>query len=123
MRALREVVFASALLLPAPLYAQVVELVMVEQRGCNWCERWDAEIAAAYPKTPEGKAAPLRRVDLHALPDAMTFASPPRYTPTFVLMVDNVEAGRIEGYPGEDFFWLMLAALLDEHADWKEGSL
>jgi hypothetical protein len=34
------------------------------------------------------------------------------FTPTFVLMVDGVEASRIEGYPGEDFFWGLLGQML-----------
>lgn len=37
------------------------ELVMFEQKGCVWCQRFDREIAPAYDKTTEGKRAPLRR--------------------------------------------------------------
>ena len=39
-------------------------LVYVEQQGCFYCEIWDEEIAAIYPKTPEGKFAPLLRLDI-----------------------------------------------------------
>jgi hypothetical protein len=38
------------------------------------------------------------------------------FTPTFVLVVDGVEANRLEGYPGEDFFWGMV-----EHMVIEEG--
>ena len=31
---------------------------------------------------------------------------PIRYTPTFVLAEDGKEVGRIEGYPGDEFFWV-----------------
>lgn len=89
-------------------------LLMVEQPGCGWCARWDAEIAPAYPDTEEGARAPLDRVMLReAPPPGVTFRRPVRYTPTFVLLEDGAELGRIEGYPGADFFWPMLAALLD----------
>ena len=27
-------------------------LLMAEEDGCYWCERWHSEIAAIYPKTP-----------------------------------------------------------------------
>ena len=43
--------------LPAP----AAEMLMLEQPGCAWCKRFNAEIAPAWPNTDEGKAAPLRR--------------------------------------------------------------
>jgi hypothetical protein len=70
-------------------FASAAELVMVEQTGCHWCERWDAEISHIYPKTEEGQRAPLRRVDLRDLPVDLTFRSPPVFTPTFVLVQDG----------------------------------
>lgn len=89
------------------------QLVMVEEHGCMWCARWNTEISEIYPKTPEGQAAPLRRMDIRAsYPQELTFARPLFFTPTFVLMVDNVEVSRIEGYPGEDFFWGLLKQML-----------
>ena len=36
----------------------------------------------------------------------------PVFTPTFVLVREGRELARIEGYPGEDFFWGLLAAML-----------
>lgn len=91
------------------------ELVMVEEHGCVWCERWNSELSAIYPKTVEGKAAPLRRMDIHdTRPDDIEFARSLHFTPTFVLVVDGVEKGRIEGYPGEDFFWGLLGRMLTD---------
>ncbi|KIN61048.1 Regulatory protein SoxS [Sulfitobacter noctilucae] len=101
-----------------PLWA--AELVMVEQNGCHWCAQWNAEISHIYPKTEEGQSAPLRRVDLRDLPDDLEFTSPPVFTPTFVLVEDGRELGRIEGYAGDEFFWFLLARLLDENAIAKE---
>ena len=95
---------------PAP--AQTM-LLMAEEQGCLWCARWDREIAAIYPKTPEGRAAPLLRFDVHRDPPAgVRLAGRILYTPTFVLVRDGSEIGRIEGYPGEDFFWGLLGTLL-----------
>ncbi|WP_239113276.1 hypothetical protein [Shimia biformata] len=101
--------------LPAPALAELT-LLMVEERGCVWCARWDREISEIYPKTPEGRAAPLRRVDIHApLPDGVAVSRPLVFTPTFVLLDDGSEVGRIEGYPGEDFFWGLLGRMLNDH--------
>lgn len=95
------------------------ELVMVEQRGCVYCIRWHADVGPEYPITPEGRFAPLRVVDLRALPDDLALVRRPVFTPTFILTRDGQEIGRIEGYPGEDFFWGLLGRLLaGADADW-----
>ena len=85
------------------------ELIMVELAGCEWCEVWDREIAPVLPKTPEGKCATLRLVDLHAPgSDILKHMKPVIYTPTFVVMEQGKEVGRVLGYAGEDFFWFLL---------------
>jgi len=110
-----------ATLLPAALRA--TELIMVEQDGCVYCVAWKDKIGPIYPKTPEGKFAPLRMVDLHdGPPDGITYARKVTFTPTFILIENNTEIGRIEGYPGEDFFWWMLEKLLKEKTDFDSTS-
>ncbi|MEY3003185.1 MAG: regulatory protein SoxS [Pseudomonadota bacterium] len=95
------------------------ELVMVEQRGCSYCKSWHADVGPEYPITPEGRFAPLRVVDLRALPDDLILVRRPVFTPTFVLTLDGREIARLEGYPGEDFFWVLLDQLLRQgDADW-----
>lgn len=87
-----------------------VALIMFDDKGCPWCRRWRADIGAAYPNSPEGKRAPLRVVDIGApRPAGIAFAGPIRGTPTFVLVENGREVGRIFGYPGPDFWWGMLA--------------
>jgi thioredoxin-related protein len=119
-QALFAALFAALTLWPAAALAQSYELVMVEERGCAWCARWDEEIGPIYPKTAESVFAPLRRIDLNEpRPDDLTFARPVSFTPTFVLVEDGEELDRIEGYPGEDFFWMLLDKLLKEHTNFK----
>ena len=115
----RHLAFAALLVGPAAAApAADLELVMIEQPGCVYCARWDAEVAPEYPRTAEGKAAPLRRLQLRdALPADITLDSPPVFTPTFILLSDGIEQDRIEGYPGEDFFWPLLAAMIDATKD------
>lgn len=95
--------------------AQAAELVMFERAGCVWCARFDTEIAPLYGRTEEGHAAPLRRVDVgHPLPADLARIDPGPFTPTFVVVHDGREIGRIRGYPGEDFFFGLLARILLE---------
>jgi len=93
--------------------ARAAELVVFERAGCEWCEVFDREIAPIYGKTEEGLRAPLRRVDTaQPLPADLAFIEPERLTPLFVLIDNGREIGRIRGYPGEDFFWGLLDALI-----------
>lgn len=115
--AARLLLLLGFLLSPLRAGAEGLELLMFEQPGCVYCAAWDREIAPQYPLTTEGKAAPLRRLQLREpLPSGLTLDAPPVFTPTFVLVDDGVETGRIEGYPGADFFWPLLADLITEVA-------
>lgn len=98
--------------------ALAAELVMFEASYCGWCARWDEEVGGVYPKTSEGRAAPLRRVDLHAArPRDLAGIAGVRYTPTFVLLDGGREVGRIQGYPGEQRFWGLLDLQLRKMED------
>ena len=118
MRSIRNHVRAIAALLVTALTAlaspaPAAELLMFEEKWCHWCERWNEEIGVIYHKTDEGAVAPLRRLDIHdGVPDGIELARRPQYTPTFVLIDNGREIGRIEGHPGEDFFWGLLGRLL-----------
>lgn len=97
----------------AAVPAAAAELVLFEADGCRWCEAWNAEIGEIYSKTAESRIAPLRRVDIHGQrPDDLAHLRGIVYTPTFVLMEDGREVGRITGYAGEEFFWGLLGVEL-----------
>ncbi len=111
----RFLILLTALLLSAASPARGAELVMVEQNACEWCETWNEEVGGIYEKTPEGRAAPLRRINIHdPLPADLAHLSRLIFTPTFVLVDKGKEIGRIQGYPGEDFFWGLLQQLLSK---------
>ena len=94
--------------------AQAAELVMFEQKSCVWCQKFDREIAPAYDKATEGKRAPLRRLDIaQPVPADLAFVRRERFTPVFVLVDQGREIGRIRGYPGDIFFWGLLASLIE----------
>lgn len=91
------------------------ELVMVEQPGCHYCEQWNSQVSAIYPKTKVGQHAPLRREQLRAPPSDVSYARPVNFTPTFILAENGKEIGRLEGYPGEDFFWFFVEKMVAEN--------
>lgn len=117
----RRIVFAAIALLwlaAGPLFsgmADAAELVMFTSKGCPYCIKFEAEVGRVYSQTDEGRLAPLRRVeverptppDLRAIPND-------RMTPTFVLLDNGREIGRIRGYTGQDFFYGQLQRLLQD---------
>lgn len=111
MTAFRSLLIWLLVAVPVTARAETI-LVMAEEAGCYWCARWNEEIGPIYPKTAEGRTAPLVRYDLFAdAPQGVTFATRVQYTPTFILVQDGVEVSRIEGYPGQDFFWGLLGMM------------
>lgn len=114
MRSLFLSILVAFVAATVPARADMI-LIMAEEDGCYWCAKWNEEIGPIYPKTTEGKIAPLRRIDIHAdAPDDLTFDKQLHFTPTFVLMKDGIELNRIEGYPGEDFFWGLLGVMIEQ---------
>ena len=100
-------------LLGTALPALSAELVMYRRAGCPYCLAWDREIGPIYPKTEISKTLPLRHVHLDRGKDnSVELKSPIRFTPTFVVVENGKEKARIEGYPGEFFFWGVLEKLL-----------
>ncbi len=107
------VFIAATVLAPSVVpYVQAAELVMFERKNCPWCVVWNRDIGPIYAKSPEGKRAPLRRVDTRAPRPADLAHIEVRYTPTFVLMDKGKEIGRIDNYTSSLFFWPQLDALL-----------
>lgn len=102
-----------SLLLSSP--AEAAELLMFESHSCPFCDKWNKELGSVYALTPEGKRAPLRRIDDDLpWPDDIKGVRPVRYTPTFVLVEEGAEVGRITGYNSEDFFWGLLGELIED---------
>lgn len=85
-------------------------LVLIGDRGCPYCARWERDVAEGYVKSDEGRFAPLVR-RLRGAPD-VAFIPNVIYSPTFVVLVHGKEVGRIVGYQGADLFWTEIAVLL-----------
>lgn len=107
---------AACLALPAVLWpaaASAAELVMFTRDGCPWCARFEREVGPIYPRTAEGRIAPLRRVEVIAGGTSLPgLREPVVAAPSFVLFDGGREIGRITGYQGDDAFWGLLGKML-----------
>lgn len=102
-----------------PARADGVSLVMVDDPACTYCIRWNKEVGRGYARTAEGRAAPLRRVRRNA--GVLSSFAPVVYTPTFILVRNGREVGRITGYPGQLHFWEELSGLMSAAGIAKRG--
>lgn len=107
--------FLATAIVLSPALACAAELVMFERKSCIWCQRWDRDVGATYDKTQEAKLLPLRRVDLDRRDTGhILLAGPVLFTPTFVIVDNGREIGRITGYMSEDSFWGLLGTYTDK---------
>jgi thioredoxin-related protein len=112
---IRQFLFTGLLIAQPVTILQAAELLVVESDDCPYCLRFHAEIAIAYPKTEEGKTAPLRLLDIsNPMPDEYSDIKPARVTPTFILVDNGREVDRLIGYPGDEYFWFLLGQMLDK---------
>jgi len=96
-----------------PARSDAAELLVFGRDGCVWCQRWDREVGASYGKTAEAKVLPLRHVNIDRQATfSVALASPVRYTPTFVVVDNGREVGRITGYINDDAFWGLLGTFV-----------
>jgi thioredoxin-related protein len=92
---------------------QAAELIVFSSPDCSWCEVWEQEVGAIFPRTEEAKRLQLIHVDINdPLPSRLQDLETIKYTPTFVVLNQGREVGRIAGYSGEDFFWWELQEIM-----------
>jgi thioredoxin-related protein len=118
MRKLIQTTMAAVMIATAQASA-AYELIMVEQQGCHYCERWKEEIGPIYPKTDVGMFAPIRMVDITKVDSTPEIAAAVVFTPTFIITDGDREITRMEGYMSEDFFWGVLEMILERETEFK----
>ncbi|WP_246449257.1 SoxS protein [Paracoccus amoyensis] len=93
--------------------AKGVRLLMIERDGCLYCAAWDAEVGPSYAQSPTGQVAPIVAVDIDGpYPNGLALERRPVMTPTFILLQDGIELGRVEGYAGKDQFYPLIGQLM-----------
>lgn len=89
-----------------PQISTNLQLVVLEVKGCVYCDVFRRQLLETYKSSKQGKKAPIRFVDINdpALGD-LGLTEPIGMVPTFVMLEDNQEIGRIPGLMGhQDFF-------------------
>ena len=105
-------VFCSLFISSAGLAAEQarsLELVFITSEHCPFCKAWERDVGQIYDSTPYALKARLRRVDLGDVDLALPAGAVKVLgTPTFLIVENNTEIGRIEGYQSSEmFFWAL----------------
>lgn len=90
----------------APLPASNLELVVMEAEGCTYCELFRRDVLPAYQVSERAKDMPIRFLDINdATPETLGLESDIDIVPTFIVLKNHKEVGRIPGYMGPEFFF------------------
>jgi thioredoxin-related protein len=96
-----------------PAAPVAMELVVLEAPGCIYCGLFRRDVLPSYEASGRAKEMPIRFVDINdAAADALGLDSPVDIVPTFVVLKNNHEVGRIPGYTGPEFFFHTINHLL-----------
>lgn len=87
---------------PTPTF----EMVVLEVPGCIYCNVFRQRLLPTYKASKQSKQLPIRFVDVNDPAVAeIGLKQPIGIVPTFVILENNQEIGRIPGYMGRrDFF-------------------
>lgn len=98
---------------PVPHNATNLQLLVMEAPGCIYCSIFRRDVLPSYQTSERGKDMPVRFVDVNDVDKTgVTLESPIDILPTFVIVRDNKEVGRIPGYMGPENFFHSINYLL-----------
>lgn len=91
---------------PIPATPVTMELVVLEAPGCTYCGLFRRDVLPSYQASERAKEMPIRFVDINDdAANALGLDGPVDVVPTFVVLKNNSEVGRIPGYTGPELFF------------------
>lgn len=90
----------------APITATPYELVVMEADGCIYCRLFRRDVLPAFETSQQGREMPVRFVDINDVEkSSLDLDAPVQIVPTFIVVRDKKEVGRIAGYMGPENFY------------------
>ncbi len=89
------------------------QLVVMEADGCIYCGLFRRDVLPAYETSEQGRQMPVRFIDVNDVDkSALDLNSPVEIVPTFIVVKERKEIGRISGYMGPENFYHSINYLL-----------
>ena len=96
-----------------PPKAGAFQLVVMEADGCTYCGIFRRDVLPSYEASERAKDMPVRFIDVNDVEKArLDLQAPVNIVPTFIVMKDNKEVGRIPGYLGPENFYPTIKYLM-----------
>lgn len=101
---------------PVPQSDGTFELVVMEAPGCTYCTLFRRDVLPSYEASERAKDMPIRFIDVNdEAAAALGLEAPVEIVPTFVVLKNNHEIGRIPGYMGPEYFFHTINHLLSSN--------
>ena len=89
-------------------------MLMITNKNCLYCIIWEKQIGKIYPKTDIAKKFPLQRIEVKNFINYKKYdLKKTNITPTFILIKNTKEKGRIKGYTNPEMFWWQVDEIMD----------
>ena len=90
-----------------------VELIVLEAPGCIYCTIFRRDVLPSYQASERARSVPVRFFDVNdSALEQLGLDGPINIVPTFVVLKNNKEIGRIPGYVGPENFYHTINYLL-----------
>ena len=94
--------------------ASNLRLVMFTSKDCPVCQARERKIGSIYKKSHYQVTLPLTRLNFSTpRPDWLSIQKPISGTPTFVIIKNGHEIGRILGFTDPEMFWWQLSSFTE----------
>ena len=104
---------ASRDLMDERLNAVRLEVLVFESESCIYCRIFRRDVLPQYLQSKRAKMAPIKFIDVKRVdPKKLGIVAPLTMLPTFVIMREGRERGRINGYLGPEPFFHMVSQIL-----------
>lgn len=99
---------------PRPV-AEAIEIVVMEAPGCIYCSLFRRDVLPSYEASKRARSVPVRFLDVNDLEKSnLDLDGPVDIVPTFVVLKDRREMGRVPGYVGPENFFHALNHILGQ---------
>tara|TARA_Y100000589_G_C26910947_1_gene530287 strand:+ start:191 stop:457 length:267 start_codon:yes stop_codon:yes gene_type:complete len=88
---------------------------MLTDKKCIYCIVWEKQVGKVYNKTEISKKLPLQRFYVDQIDLKMkSRIFNTNITPTFVILKNKIEIGRISGYSNPEMFWWQIDEIIEK---------